>query len=87
MNLVEWFAQYQTQASEDLRTQIALQQTQAYVGAKTHVSPARDYTELYAGPYRVGALCCTSGPTKTNCCNCGAALRSFRCEYCGTINN
>ena len=45
-------------------------------------------TYLYGGWYSVPQVCCTSGPEKTNCKNCGASLRGhYRCEYCGTVNN
>lgn len=32
--------------------------------------------------------CCMDRTThKTNCCNCGAPLRIYKCDYCGTINH
>ena len=44
-------------------------------------------TYLYGGWMPVPQVCCTSGPEKTNCKNCGASLRGhYRCEYCGTVN-
>lgn len=43
--------------------------------------------QINSGWIPVPQVCCTSGPTKTNCCNCGASLRGhYRCEYCGTVN-
>lgn len=45
-------------------------------------------TYLYGGWMPVPQVCCTGGPEKTNCKNCGASLRGhYRCEYCWTVNN
>jgi len=45
-------------------------------------------TYLYGGWMPVPQVCCTGGPEKTNCKNCGAPLRGhYCCEYCGTVNN
>lgn len=44
-------------------------------------------TYLYGGWTPVPQVCCTGGPEKTNCRNCGAPVsRSGFCEYCDTYN-
>lgn len=85
-------ADYQSTLSS-LRQEIE----QAYCNLQTEVAyqhmlqnnlSAPSGTYLYGGWTPVPQVCCTGGPEKTNCKNCGASLRGhYRCEYCGTVNN
>lgn len=66
----------------NIQTQVAYQ----HILQNNLSAPSGTY--LYGGWTPVPQVCCTSGPEKTNCKNCGASLRGhYRCEYCGTVNN
>ncbi len=80
MAIAEYAAQQQTNfVHTSIRDQLQAQQMCV-------LNSIQDQTNAY--PYYQPNVCCCSGPTKTNCCNCGASLRGrYRCEYCGTVNN
>lgn len=70
------------QTAYNIQTEIAIQHIKQQVNC---TMPSGTY--LYGSWIPAPQVCCISGPTKTNCCNCGASLRGYyRCEYCGTVN-
>lgn len=78
------------QSTREQQLSLLKQQTcvldQPVMPAFSITQPSETY--LYGGWHSAPQACCTSGPEKTNCKNCGASLRGrYRCEYCGTVNN
>lgn len=70
----------------DIQTQVAYQHMLQDISVPSGTDLSGTY--IYGGWMPAPQVCCTSGPEKTNCKNCGASLRGhYRCEYCGTVNN
>ena len=98
----EEYRQYLAKQLEQCRCSLALQQQTAYIQNQTQriLSPSDyDYTapllslneiQRIIEPQKVTTeYCCEdrTKPKKTNCVNCGAALRGrHRCIYCDTYN-
>lgn len=95
-------ASYQNRYYQSTLSSLRQELEQAYCNLQTEIAyqhilqdnisaPSGTYlsgTYLYGGWMPAPQVCCTSGPKKTNCKNCGASLRGhYRCEYCGTVNN
>lgn len=90
-------ASYQNRYYQSTLSALRQEIDQAYSNIQTEVAyqhmlqnnfSAPSGTCFYGGWMPAPQVCCTSGPEKTNCKNCGASLRGhYRCEYCGTVNN
>ncbi|MBP5423936.1 MAG: hypothetical protein J6Y78_16000 [Paludibacteraceae bacterium] len=66
----------------DIKREYLLQQLREQTALASNWSDVKPIKNYYK-PIR---SCCES-ISRTNCCNCGARLKGWVCEYCGTVNN